>query len=488
MSSEERLLSTFRTLVQDPEFSEYAAPDDGLIGQSVIAQQTIQVDVSAPSGQPCDMWVVNTGFEVQAGDNLVADFTIRGTNGSTQYPLNQAPNYSQLTNPTAGQLWGGLMIYMMSPGQSPFPSSTATTVGPCPPLATYRLVYDSEMIPDLSSSDQVRVIGSSFEVIDTTANLYQQGNSVAASFVHSNNNRDLFNFSTNTDLSGVSGYLGTTVAQHRFLPPGDIESLRKQPGAYTGKAKDGIFAYTPSVWPNVPSGGFNNAVIYEGGDAVTPTPSDLGNVSLLVGNVNAIQMPTVSLTQTLVTYPGPMSASRLVSTSEIAVAVFTGLPAQYTASVQRKITVQRFVAPGSPYVAFAKVQQGKFDPIGFARICNAIAEIPRFYPSSYNRTGAFARLAKKAFNATKKVAGTVAKAALPAATRGLLAGGPMGAMSASLPVVRRELEAVAAAPRSIARPLARAFELHNSGSSASSSTATPRRRLRSARPNRARQN
>jgi len=380
------------TVTANPDTSDYAVPPDGVRGASTIAKQKIATDISwakAGGGGPYDIWIVQWDHECTVAGGTTAQFMCSNEPDDTAGYF--AGTYIAVTSVTADWngsgyatsiITGGLCIYYMAQGKSPFPSSVAL-VGPWPPVFVDQLLYSDDML-----HDNVRVLGSNYELVDTTNTLNQQGNCYQGAW--DANQHD------HTEMSSIDGTGGVhniwqASLRNAQCPAGSTQDLIKQPSNRMAAAKMGTFVMNRlDMSDNEPSNSAGNCTIYE---SIPDHPLMGGRriwlVALTTGQFfiradNTVQY-VGNATQRCRTW---------MTAVQMNVSVFNSLNASYAATISRELIVQCFIRPGSKYAAFARMNHGRRDTALLDRLQNVMDELVMFQPSDSNRNGKFAKAAK----------------------------------------------------------------------------------------------
>jgi len=409
----------------NPDTTQFAAPPDAMLGASTITVQKIARQLSfAGWGDPnksYDVWITQWDVEhTQPGKCIGAYVTSTGvpdaSTGDVFYAGRlQAPPQTFADAGYAPAIdVGGLTVYFMLPGQSPFPAADGS--GPYPPVHVEQLVFGEDVFHDLT-----RVIGSNYEVIDTTNSLSQQGACFQGAWEA--NQQDNAPWHIDSAVPGTSKFNWCPInGRTASCPPGTTDILVKSSENRTGAAKEGTFVFNRIDYSdNRPSSGLSGvSSVYE---SIDNHPQTAGKVMyLLTTPMPVLQVDTSSKESTFVT--NPSQECRVFATNcQMSTTVLTGLNPLWSATISREIVTQSFTKPTSKYIAFAKKNQTYSDQRVMDMLEDVVRLLPMFHPSASNKTGRFAKLAKKLWNRVspivKPVAGMAASHFLgydPAAT------------------------------------------------------------------------
>jgi len=412
------------TCTANPDTTDFAVPPDGVRGASTLAKQKIATDINwnkAGAAGPFDVWIVQWDHEsTVAGDTTAVWMCSQTAEDATGYfPGNLVAANSISSWDSSGYsntlITGGLCIYYMPQGKSPFPSDVAL-VGPWPPQFVDQLLYGDDML-----HDNVRVLGSNYELVDTTNSLNQQGNCYQGAW--DANQHDCSMYSQVTFVAGTPGVLSFQQASLRNAqcPAGSTQDLIKQPSNRMAAAKLGTFVMNRlDMSDNEPSNSTGNNTIYE---SITSHPLLGGARLYLVATTTTTLLPTTSGSITVSTNQ-TQSCRCWMTGVQMNVTVFNSLNLTYAATISRELIVQAFIRPGSKYAAFAKMNHGRRDTAILDRLQNVMDELVMFQPSDSNRNGKFAKAAKslwkKAVPIVKGAIG-VANVVAPKATKKAMA-------------------------------------------------------------------
>jgi hypothetical protein len=399
------------TATQNPDSTNYQCPPDGVTGPSTVARQKLATTIANGGSDQYDWWVVQWDHEPTVANScrgqwMASNDVENGAGYNAGDLINcDAANSNQWASGgyATSLITGGLCIYKMAPNTSPFPAEDGS--GPFAPISTTQLIYGTDVL-----HDNLRVVGSNYEIIDTTNALNQQGNCFQGAWDANQEVIDSYNL-TNTVNTGSSDNQGFQVLFCRtaFCPPGVTDDLTKLSLNRVASAKEGTFVMNRlDMLNNKPCSNAGITAVYS---SINNHPALAQHRCFLVmtntqGWANSSGWnPSANRTQVSSIYK---TAVQMNCT------VLTGLSTSYTATVSREVTVQCFVSPGSVYLPYAKARHVPVDYNILAGLQNVMDNLPVFEPSKANKTGKFASLAKglwkKVAPIVKPVAGIVGEA------------------------------------------------------------------------------
>jgi len=385
------------TATQNPDKQDFTCPPDGVRGLSTITRQKLARTVSFKiPGALSDIWLVQWDHEPTRANGCTGSFYVstaaEDAPGYRAGVLVPPPQVSWTDAGYANTLvTGGLCIYYMKPGQSPFPAADGS--GPYAPLAVEQMLYSDDVLHDM-----VRVLGSNFELVDTTNALNQQGNVFQGAW--DANQEDEQGYQLEIPSLPPPAVPGLAVAysscRPALCPPGTTDDLVKLNNNRVAAAKEGLFVMNRLDWSNnKPSSSDGLSSIYQSIDD-HPATGAL-RVYLRVANADTIFVPSAvtppanpvtistNATQTCRVYPTGVQMN---------CTVLTGLHADYTATISRTVTTQCFIRPGGKFSAFARMSYMPVDYAVLAALQNVMDNVQMFAPSSSNASGKFAKMAK----------------------------------------------------------------------------------------------
>lgn len=406
----------------NPDTNKFGGPPDGVTGVATLTHATLVSDfkVSDWSGA-ASIWLVQWPTECPIGSDPRASWVIGGSESSVDsipglFNVANAAEPDWITQDYANNLEvGGLCVYVMGREpdmgalHSPFPTKQLDVKGPMNPITTIRLQPGTDVAHDL-----FRLLGGSYEMIDTTADLYKQGRTVSCCIDNPKVRPTQINVQ-NTPSVGQQFY-GSAMVEIFTLPFGSTKDMTRVSNSVTMATGLGIFAPTRmTLLDNEPDAGFNVQHLYVGpvGATCQTVATTQQHVCLLLGS-------SWNVTQTL---PGPTGVQAIASTpyagkvwatnagmSQTVIGGFN--TAEFACQFQRKIVSQCFVnAASDSYFALADVVRVPADPSIMASLQNAQRTNVDFFPSEWNRTG-------RAFKKFRKALDTGLKAAKPLANIG----------------------------------------------------------------------
>jgi hypothetical protein len=378
----------FDAATQNPDVRDRAGIPDGVNGASFIRSQKIQaiVDTNGAglAGDSYDLYAVdwNVEFSSRTGVSPKARWYVELPYG------NAPPGYGVVFDQsTIGQLAvGGLTLYVMEPGETPFPTDDPAKVGPVAPKKTIHVLFGDDIF-----SGTTRVVGKSFKMVYTAPELTAKGSVTQSEQVNYEHRNTLY-WALNGDPPILSG---ASFPMESRLPAGSSRDMVKYPGSKVRSAYDGVLqSANIQLDNNRPSMPNFDPVLWRSGDK------------------------PVGSNQYYHLYYGPEFTNGVIpaetisnpkwdSNSDIHMAVFEGLPKEATFQVSRMITVESFPSATSDLIAFAKPSP-LANPTAITNAMNAVRSENRFWAASDNDFGNFAKALKKGVSKVSKAALNVA--------------------------------------------------------------------------------
>jgi len=413
----EDLSNAASTVLGNPDSDVIGLPPDGIRGLSTVTSQRVQATIKSTTD--FDLWIVQWPFEPVGTADPIGGFVIGFDTSPTSNPgyvipagVDPAWNAAGLAQ---GLQVGGLMCYQMLPGQSPFPGRA----GPYNPVNSYRLNFGPDVL-----HDNARVIGGFYEVVNTTAALYQQGTSTHASIENPTNEV----FDVIIDREGtlinpptVYPYRVTTqmvTVQQEQLPIGDLAEMTKVGNTLTLAAKEGV--YTPNrinLEGNAPTSGLAYNAAFLGG-SVAAAGLDYGTrrIALIVSSgilFNSVQWASeTNSNQPETLFNGIYARGQLYKTNlNMQVSAFTGLTKESVFTVFRRMTSHCLCNTGSKFFSFARYGGTPYSATAMAALLAAQENTPDFYPSASNKNGSAWKKMSGIFKKAMKVAAPVVNTA-----------------------------------------------------------------------------
>lgn len=356
---------------------------DHIAGQQLVLRNQISTQVDAigvvASDATYDLWMVDWDVEVV----------------TASYGYYRARN-----NSGANGLWddtyglqlpvGGLCLYVMASGRSPFPSDNPSTIGPVAPLRTIQLIFDSTLLQERS-----RVIGKNFKAAYTGNDLNRQG-LITQSAMYNYKNE---NFCAINPGAVANNPSATFMADIIDMPPGSAPALMAYKRAVQKKVEKGVFQHAiMNYTDSMPQRKNGKIRIYF--SSVKPTGSST-YLDLFIGNVldfNAIITRTAGYWET---------------SSNIHMAVWTGLIGNGTVQVSREMIVQNFPSYGDQFFNLCEPAPYCNDLV-IQDMINAQRTSVQFWDFNDNASWKFAKSMISTYNKVKKIAAPIAKAVIPA--------------------------------------------------------------------------
>jgi len=378
--------------IQNPDTQEYGSAPDDVHGTSIVRKQTLTQAIVAPgTTATVDIYIVQWDFEVQSsnvqgggtlvGRYLKRNWDVGGTSGSLgqYFPGTVVGGWSNAINAIG---CGGVCVYIMQAGQSPFPTNANGITGPCAPMQTIPLYFDKDVV-----SDQSRLIGANFEVNYTGPEVLAQG-VWTQSGQPNNPTLTVETFWTDDGLGGFGLYQGVTSGINL---PGSPSTMIKSPGAVQRPAYDGVLQNSRVDWSmNRPTAGAVCARRY----AAQELAPDGALWDFFV------EGPIMSFSAGAFLSVSGCKALKFPSNCGMHVAVLQGAVSNVTLQLKRTATFESFVGANSDFITFARPSPPG-DKATMQSVENTLFATPQFWSAADNAGGRFSKLAKKIFNTSK---------------------------------------------------------------------------------------
>lgn len=408
----------------NPDTSKFGGPPDGVTGVASTTQVCLVEDFKLSDYPGAgSVWVVQWPTECPTGSNPVAYWLIGGSEdaassipGAFTPAVTAEPGWTGAGYATTLAV-GGLCVYVMGKEvdglpHSPFATKQLDVKGPMNPLATIRLQPGGDVAHDL-----FRLLGGSYEIIDTTADLYKQGRSISCC-IDNPKLRPVQITVLQTPIPGAQSF-GTYNTEVFTLPFGSTKDMTRVTNSVTMAMGLGVFAPNRiTLTDNMPDSGFNVSHLYVGPYDATCQSAVTQNqhVCLALGSSwqlvqTAAAGPVYSAVRGVfnTSYTGKLWSTNTCMSMTVIGGVNTE---QFSCQFQRKIVSQCFVnAASDKYFALATPTRVPTDYGVMAALSNAQRVSVDFFPSEFNRTG-------KAFRRFKKVLDTGLKLTKPVASIG----------------------------------------------------------------------
>lgn len=312
-----------------------------------LIKQTISVKAPVGTVNPWDMYVdlwpwlnsllfisTSHGGGSRRNDNLVID-----TNGSGTY-------------------MGGLTVWATNAGTAVDFGNSANRIGMI-------------NLPEDYSKGSQRVVGIGFEVVNTTAEIYRQGQAV----VYRQSNP--VNKTTTMFMKEGPGGAGTFESMSFCpipSPPTTIASTLLIPGSRQWAAEEGCYCVGCFCGQDNPPHivGYTGPLVYttEGG---ADTAYNVLGAMTTGPNMDPVYVPArilypgsaTSLTQPVVVHPIHMSGAR-----------FTGLSTQSTFSITLNIYLETFPTVAEAGILVLATPSAQYDPVALEIFSNALTQLP----------------------------------------------------------------------------------------------------------------
>lgn len=289
-----------------------------------------------------------------------------------------------LPNPGLAHSHGGLTIYASVSGQ-PIDYSGISL----PPLAS--LVLD-----DSYSSGAQRIVGVGIEAVNTTSDLYRQGQVTV--YRQSNNTFASNDIQINLNGLPIGFYSGTFLS----APPSTLPEVMLIPGSRQWKAADGAYCVASFVGQDNPPKVVDyiqplilSSVIpdqtFNLPDGTYPSSSNSVNTqNVIAANPFGVGSPTPAYYQAVPQRLVPLHQSGIF---------FTGLSPQTTIAFTLNVYVETFPTIAEPSILVLATPSATYDPLALQIFSECLASLPVGVPAGMNPFGEwFAEVVSKASN------------------------------------------------------------------------------------------
>lgn len=402
-------------ILGNPDTTVFQSPPDGQTGVATLTSQTLTTEFRLSDfAGGAEIWVVQwpnlarSGSVTKPKGTWVLGFQEDGNGVPGRYY--NALDLEAWTGYATTLEIGGLVAYIMAAGESPFPTKAADRVGPKNPIATIRLDPGTDMLHDI-----MRLLGGSYEVVDTTAKLYQQGSSISCA-IDNPKCRPVEIFRLRSGWNNDTNVVQSRNVQVYTLPFGSPSDMTKVPNSKTLTAGQGVYApLRMNLEDNRPDFGLNTQQLFVGPVNATCQTVNSNNmhVCLLVEqgyNIAWTQAagPVYSNArgQSSTNYTGKL----FPTASDMSQTVITGIDAaHFSCRLQQKLVTQCFISAASDgYLATAHPIMIPSDPLVMAALGNAQRGAIDFYESAANANGSAWRRIKGTLGKTLKAIKPVA--------------------------------------------------------------------------------
>jgi hypothetical protein len=410
------------TLCTNPDVSNFSALPDGVRGSATVSRQKKTIQLGFAGSTVYDVWIVEWPEEPLTNNNLVANYYV------TEYALPAVgfgnvgqictadnlsiPGWDDAGLATSLQI-GGLCIYYMNVGFSPFPSNVQLGQpgsGPYAPIVTQQILFGEDLFHDFA-----RVLGSNWEYVDQTSKLNQQGSIISGAWESVSGLTTQLTLGTTGDASGRD--FANLTARTFALPPGDSSNLTKNPHSRSAASATGLFALTKlDMANNKPQSGFG---VCDAFISISDHPLCNGKTLMLVcTNASRLTEDTASHAIAAIAPISALNTLVYPTAREMSCTKIAGLSSNWSSIFTREIITQCFTDSNSKYVAFAKPSWVPANSQLMDDLINTMDTINPFAPSASNFNGKFAKGAKAAFKKVAqsplaKMAVNIAKPMLP---------------------------------------------------------------------------
>lgn len=294
----------------------------------------------------------------------------------------RANNYLQMGNSNPGQTFafGGLCAYIVPTGQ---------------PLNLSAAPDFMLNLPDTYSGGAMRALGVGFEVVNTTAEIYKQGQCAVWRQPNGSFEPDLYQ-ATYGYAGGGSIVGNRTISAHIISsPPRTFATAMLVPGTRQWKAAEGCYVVVPHMSAENPPKLVNyvQPIVFqtESDDhtANMPNPQTTApptpNISFMLAPTMGFQVAASYANQGCRTFPIHQCG-----------AMFTGLSPQTTLTMTWNVYIERFPTVAEPEILVLARPSASYDMLALKLYSEALLSLPIGVPASENGFGDwFAGVVKK---------------------------------------------------------------------------------------------
>ncbi len=291
---------------------------------------------------------------------------------------------------------------LLYPSTTILPASTVSLGGCCVWIVAQGAQLDLSVRPDYMlnipsaySQGGLRVIGAGFEVVNTTAEIYKQGQLCV--WRQPNGCMEPSQFQARYGNSGGGAIAmvplsGTLIAS----PPINFQSAMLIPGTRQWKAGDGCYVVTPHLSAENPQVlvQYDSPVVHLTQQA-DGTLNVQNPVTLLpaANNISNVLMPVQGNGTISGTYFS--QATRIFPLHQTG-AILTGLSPQSTLTLTLNLYLERFPTVSEPEILVLATPSAKLDPLALQIYSEALMSLPVGVPANENGLGDwFAGVVKK---------------------------------------------------------------------------------------------
>ncbi len=327
---------------------------DGQMGQSVVQTIPLSIEISRPSTVPStDNWdcLIHIDDSPSAHTNsscFINRNTVYGAGDVSFQGYAPSGGLTCVTGPSGANLT--------------FVPSVGSTVE-----------YSSLQAPSASLMDPARVIAQAFEVRNTTAELFKQGDVIV--FEQPLNSRDYPVSLTQVDTYPPTIFTTAFSVKARTLPPRSQQEATILPSSRRFEAREGCYVVGAlESLDNEPAiGAPTSTLLYDHSNSPDGPWPDSGTTVYVRGD--ATSFANVRLIQpTLMTPFGRRGA------------YFSGLSPETTLKVNYKVTIERFPSSTSPVINFARPTPTR-DTVALEVYTEILNRMPVGVPVSENGLG-----------------------------------------------------------------------------------------------------
>jgi len=254
---------------------------------------------------------------------------------------------------------GGLQAFAVATGTA-FNPLTATLVG---------AVY----LPDAYSNGASRLVSAGFEVINTTAEIYKQGQATAYRMSQSHTVGSTYSYAN----PGPAVVCPVSLKQIRS-PPSTMAEATLIPGTRQWLAEEGCYSVSAFVGQDNPPLLVNylEPAIENDPTANEDRTGIINTTNLLIPKPTLIAAPFSWLFPAMKIYPIHMNGC-----------ILTGLSEQSSFALTSNLYVESFPTPKQPDILVLATPSAQYDPVALEIYSRCLGSLPTAVPSSQNGLG-----------------------------------------------------------------------------------------------------
>jgi len=230
---------------------------------------------------------------------------------------------------------------------------------------------DSLTLDDSFAKGAQRIVGIGFEVVNTTAEIYRQGQALV--YRQSNGSNIPTDFTT-VVLTPAPINAGSVTVCPVQCPPNSIADTMLIPGTRQWAAAEGCYIVGAYVGQDNPPHmvGYTPPMVYAN-DANTDTAFNDPTTALVNNSPMLVALPLQNTIGTLITYAQPACIVHPLHTCG---ARFTGLSPQSSFSISFNIYLETFPTPADSQIMVLATPSAQYDPYALEIFSHSMTQLP----------------------------------------------------------------------------------------------------------------